>query len=93
VAWLRATCPEKRIRNGRKAIKEATRACELTEWKLWGYIDTLAAAHAEAGNFFEAIKYQKQVLPMAQADKLGDEVRKRLTLYEHHKPYREDPQR
>lgn len=92
VAWLRATCPEKRIRNGRKAIKEATKACELTEWKIWGYIDTLAAAHAEAGNFDEAIKYQKQILPMAQEEpKLAEEAKQRLTLYEHRKPYREEP--
>ena len=34
LAWLRATCPEARVRDGKKAIESATRACELTEWKV-----------------------------------------------------------
>jgi tetratricopeptide (TPR) repeat protein len=42
VAWLRATFPEQSLRDGKQAVSEATRACELTKWKNWAYLDTLA---------------------------------------------------
>jgi tetratricopeptide (TPR) repeat protein len=94
VAWLHATCPEPHLRNGQKAIDEATKVCELTQWKNWDYIDTLAAAHAEAGNFDQAIGYQKRALSMAQDEPdVMKEAQQRLDLYEKHKPYREESKR
>ena len=32
-AWLWATCPDGKCRDGKKAVESATKACELTEWK------------------------------------------------------------
>ena len=32
-AWLLATCPDRKLRDAKKAVESATRACELTEWK------------------------------------------------------------
>jgi tetratricopeptide (TPR) repeat protein len=46
-AWLLATCPEQRIRDAKKALQLATKACELTQWKDAYYFDTLAAAYAK----------------------------------------------
>ena len=43
-AFLRATCPEARYRDAARAIADATKACELEEWKGWRALDTLAAA-------------------------------------------------
>jgi tetratricopeptide (TPR) repeat protein len=65
--WLRATCPETSIRNGQLAIADAKKACELDGWLSESYIDTLAAAYAEAGDFASAIRYQEQVIAMRRA--------------------------
>ena len=93
LAWFYATCPEARVRDGSKAVAAATKACELTHWKEWGHIDTLAAAYAEAGKFQEAVKYQKQALEMVSKNQsdLVEGARKRLSLYQQHRPYREEP--
>jgi len=64
-AWLRATCPEPSIRNGQLAIADAKRACELTQWKFGSYIDTFAAAYAEAGDFDLAIRYEEKAISTA----------------------------
>ncbi len=90
LAWLRATCPEAEIRNGREAMELALKACELSQWKDWGMIDTLAAAYAEQGNFDQAIKYQKQVLEIGKSSNDYDKIKQRLALYERHTPFRED---
>jgi tetratricopeptide (TPR) repeat protein len=89
LAWLRATGPE-RIRDGKRAIEHATRACELTGWKEPGYIDTLAAAHAEAGDFAKALEHQREALDFpafVEAD--GEGGRRRLELYAGQKAFRD----
>ena len=94
MAWFLATCPNKVGRDGRQAISAARKACELTEWKNWGYVDTLAAAFAEGGDFDQAIKYQTQALEgkdISEQNRSG--MKKRLALYQNKKPYREKPKR
>jgi tetratricopeptide (TPR) repeat protein len=90
LAWLRATCPEAEIRNGKEAVELALKACELSQWNDWNIIDTLAAAYAEQGDFDRAIKYQKQVLEMGKFAKDNDKIRQHLALYEQHTPYRQN---
>jgi tetratricopeptide (TPR) repeat protein len=89
LAWLRATCPEARMRNGKEAVELATKACELSQWQNWSNIDTLAAAYAEAGDFDQAIKYERQVMQMTKPSTNDSKIKHRLALYEHHKAYRE----
>ena len=91
LAWLLATCWEGSIRDGKKAIEVATKACELTQWKEPTYLNTLAAAYAEAGRFDEAITWQKKAIDHPEAFGAAEleQVKQRLKLYEAHKPYRE----
>lgn len=90
LAWLLATSPEPSLRNGTEAVALAKQACELTEWKAWTVIRTLAAAYAETGDFTQAVKYQKQTLSMPRfTDSERKEEEGRLALYQAHKPYRE----
>ncbi|MBI2480176.1 MAG: hypothetical protein HYV60_16555, partial [Planctomycetia bacterium] len=43
-AWLLATCPDDTVRDGPQAVELATKACDLTDWKNFAYVDTAAAA-------------------------------------------------
>lgn len=90
LGWLWATAPDPDVRNGPRAKECATRACELTEWQEAGFLDTLAAAHAECGEFEEAIQWQRKALKLAGPE--ADEVfTERLELYERGKPVRVTP--
>jgi tetratricopeptide (TPR) repeat protein len=84
-AWSLATYPDDAFRDGQRAVELATRACELSSWKDANYIDTLAAAHAEAGDYAKAVRLQEQALALGPLD---DEARRRLDLYRAGRPFR-----
>jgi tetratricopeptide (TPR) repeat protein len=88
LAWIWATCPDAKFRDGKKAVEYATKACELTQYKAFGVIDTLAAAYAEDGKFDEAVKWQKKAVELAPENE-KKKLRERLELFEAKKPYRE----
>jgi tetratricopeptide (TPR) repeat protein len=89
LAWIRATCPDASARNGAKAIAAATKACELTKWNNRSFVDTLAAAYAEASAFDKAIEYQERALKIGRPTKAEqDGMRTRLGLYRESRPYR-----
>ena len=102
IAWLQATSPSADLRDGAKAVDNATKACELTKHRDHRCVDTLAAAHAETGGFDLAVKCQKKALDLLQEkiESLPEEQRSgwvatraeyesRLELYKSGKPYRE----
>jgi tetratricopeptide (TPR) repeat protein len=90
LAWLQATCPKAEIRDGSKAIQNATHACRLVQWKKSDFLDSLAAAHAESGNFNRAVEVQKDAnrkLSENMSTVMRNGYKDRLTLYKQHIPY------
>jgi tetratricopeptide (TPR) repeat protein len=90
LAWLLATCPDARIRDGVQAVKYAGRACELTHYGAAPMVGTLAAAYAEAGRFDEAIAAAEKTCVLATAAgerDLLEKNRELLVLYRAHQPY------
>src|SRR5207244_689234 len=75
LAWLLATCPQPEFRDGAKAVAHAQKALELSDHKVVEWFAILAAAHAEAGNFEEAIRWQTQCIDKAPP-KLRGELRR-----------------
>ncbi len=92
LAWLKATCPDAMFRDGKRAVELAKRACEKTNNREGGYLDTLAAAHAESDDFAAAVKAQKLALEdNGYAKRYGEDAQKRLQLYKARKPFRTEP--
>ena len=66
-ARLRATCPDASFRNGKLAVADAKLACRLSRWQNPRYVDALALAYAEAGDFDSAVKYEERAMAIVQA--------------------------
>jgi tetratricopeptide (TPR) repeat protein len=90
LAWIKATSPEGRWRDGPGAVRLAERAAALADGEEAEALDTLAAAYAEAGRFADAVRTARRALALAEPDSsLATEVRQRLALYESGRPYRD----
>jgi len=89
-AWFLATSEVDSSRDGKRAVELATKACEITKWKVWNCIGTLGAAYAEAGDFEKALVYEKQAIATdGISHRSIDEEKQRMELFQQHKPTRE----
>lgn len=87
-AWELATSTNDKVRDGKKSLDWAIRACKLTDYKNVAYLETLAAAHAELGDFKAAADWQQKALNLAPvAEK--DRCQIRLEMYRDQQPYRQ----
>jgi tetratricopeptide (TPR) repeat protein len=89
LAWLLATSHDKSLRDGKRAIELATKCCQLTEYKDAHTVDTLAASHAEAGDFDAAIEWSTKALELEKSDGPRDQLIKHLDCFRAHMPWRE----
>ena len=94
-AWTLATNPKDSIRDGHKAVEYAKKACHGTDYKYAPSLDTLAAAHAEAGEWDDAVKWQTEAATLAEKTHPDDVkgMKERLALYKEKKAFREIPKR
>jgi tetratricopeptide (TPR) repeat protein len=92
-ARLYATCMSLGHRDGKLALENAEKACELSHWEEWLDVAILASAYAELEQFDEAVKWQKKAIAMNKNPEERDtiEQQKRLELYEAGMPFR-DPE-
>ncbi len=66
-------------------------ACASTNHANVAYLDTLAAAYAEAGRFSDAARVARQALKLAGAgSEMATVLTSRLALYEDGLPYRDE---
>jgi len=92
LAWLLATCPDAAARNGPEAVRQATKACELTQYAQPLLIGTLGAAQAEAGDFHAAIATAERAAALASTlhlERVAARNRELLQLYRQNQPFHE----
>jgi tetratricopeptide (TPR) repeat protein len=90
LAWIRATHPDPRLRDGKEAVDLAERACGLWGGNHPNLLDTLAAAYAEEGRFVEAVATAEKALAASTGlNDLASEIEGRLEGYKAGRPFRE----
>ncbi len=86
-AWELATSNDSSVRNGARAVQLAEQACQATDHQEATMLFTLAAAHAEAGNFDEAVRWAAEALRLAD-DFYKSDIAAQMRSYRNHKPWR-----
>jgi tetratricopeptide (TPR) repeat protein len=87
LAMILAASPDAKYRDGKRAVEFATRACELADWTNPIFVDTLAAAYAEAGDFETAVAFQNRAIGLLLDDRELNDYRSRLMLYQAKKAF------
>jgi cell division septation protein DedD len=91
LAWLLATCPEDRFRDGSTALKVIEKAHQIRPQAI--LLDAEAAALAENGQFEAAQEKQQQYLLLLKANNRQDHLainQSRLRTYQKNQPWRDE---
>ena len=91
MAWIMATSPDDRLRDGRRAVAYAEKAVDNSPPDI-NFLDTLAAAYAEAGRFDEAVAIENRIISLLAKARQPDAISmhvKRMNHYEEGRPYRD----
>jgi tetratricopeptide (TPR) repeat protein len=67
LARLLIVCPDREIRDPKRALEVATKACDKTGWTRPEFINFVAAAHSELGDFTTAISFQEMVIERSRS--------------------------
>ena len=89
LAWLLATSPDDKLRDGKRAIELATEGCKVTDYKQAHLLSTLAAGYAETGDFKTAIEWSQKAVAAAPDEEMKANLVKELESYQAGKPWRE----
>ncbi|MGO8765798.1 MAG: tetratricopeptide repeat protein [Limisphaerales bacterium] len=92
LAWVLATSPDDSLRNGKEALTDAERACQLTSYRRPEMLSALAAAQAETGDFPQAIATIQSAMTIATAagnTQLANAGQHFLQSYRAGKPWRQ----
>jgi hypothetical protein len=94
-AWRWATSSHPEMRDGGAAVRFAEKAVELTNRKELGFVDTLAAAYAETGQFDKAVSAETEAISLLKSSPSTPAVEAmlvdyqgRLDLYRQQRPLR-----
>jgi tetratricopeptide (TPR) repeat protein len=84
LAWILATYSDASMRDGARAVTLATRAVQASGGRNPSFVRTLAAAHAEAGQFAEAAATAEAAKALANTQskpELARRLEEEITLY------------
>jgi len=84
LAWILATCSDASIRDGTRAVTLAVKAVQISGGRNPHSIRTLAAAHAEVGQFAEAAataEVAKELATTQSKPELARRLEEEITLY------------
>lgn len=90
LAWLLATCPDRRLRDTAAAVANAERACILTNAGCWECLHAYAVACAADGRFADAVPAQKkaiELIPVSEQVRWLGNLRTCLELFRSNQPY------
>lgn len=88
-AWVLATSPDDQLRNGKRSVELALRACEITEYKQPHILSTLAAGYAESKDFDQAKNWSKKAVELGKEHQDLEQLKSELESYEREQPWRE----
>lgn len=103
LSWILATSTEDPLRDGKRALELAKRACEVTQFEAPHILSTYAAAFAEVGDWEQALHWAGQAVAKSEnrlekaetevdkklAQEELDHLKKELESYREKKPWRE----
>jgi tetratricopeptide (TPR) repeat protein len=91
MSWVLSTSPNDELRDGKKALELALKACEATEYKEAHILSTLASAYAETGDFEKAREWAAKAIEIAieEENPQLDQLKEELESYKQEKPWRE----
>ncbi len=92
-AWVLATSPDDKLRDGKRSVEMGLKACQLTQYEQPHILSTLAAGYAESGDFDNAQKWSAKAVELAARTpdnaEIREQLQKELDNYKQHKPTRE----
>ena len=90
LAWVLATSTFDDVRDGKQAVEFAEMAAEMTEYKEAHILSTLAAAHAEAGDFEKAVEWSEKAVELADDGRQKKDLMEELESLKAGEPIREN---